>query len=207
MEFEIIKGQKGKEHMGFNKEGFNEDSLMGEKPSDFEFLQVLGEGGQGHVYKVYSLINHKIYAMKIIDLEIKEEITEEQKKEKETIKKNIVNEIELLKKCEHPNIVKYYKSFKEKNKIYIIMEYFDNGDLDTYINVLKYLEKKNEINKDKLWNIFYQCMSGLSYLHSSNIVHRDIKPSNIFMSKNKIIKIGDFGVAALIKEQKKKWKD
>ena len=202
MEFEIIKDQKGKEHMGFNKEGFNEDNLMGEKLSDFEFLQVLGKGGQGNVYKVCSLINHKIYAMKIIDLKIKNEMNEKEKKDKEEFKKYIINEIELLKKCDHPNIVKYYKSFKENNKIYIIMEYFDNGDLNTYINVLKYLEKQNKINKDKLWNIFYQCMSGLSYLHSTNIVHRDIKPSNIFMSKNKIIKIGDFGVAALIKEQK-----
>ena len=54
--------------------------------------------------------------MIIIDLGIKEEITEEQKQEKEIIKKNIVNEIELLKKCGLPNIVKYYKVLKKKIK-------------------------------------------------------------------------------------------
>ena len=203
MEFEIIKDQNGKEHMGFNKEEFNDDNLMGDKLSDFEFLQSLGKGTQGNIYKVCSLINHKIYAMKIINLDIKEEMNEEERKEKESEKKNIDNEIGLLQKLNHPNIVKYYKSFKENNKIYIIMEYFDNGDLNTYIKVLEYLKKSGQTKKkDELWNIFYQCMSGLLYLHSSNIAHRDIKPSNIFMSKNKIIKIGDFGVSALIKEKK-----
>ena len=202
MEFEIIKDLKGKEHMGFNTEGFNDDNLMGEKSSDFEFLQFLGGGGQGNVYKVCSLINHKIYAMKIIDLDYQKDKNLDEKNDKEADKQYIYNEIELLKKLNHPNIVKYYKSFKEKNKIYIIMEYFDNGDLNTYIKVLQYLEGKNQKKQDELWNIFYQCMSALIYLHSSNVVHRDIKPKNIFMSKNKIIKIGDFGVSALIKEQK-----
>ena len=79
------------------------------------------------------------------------------------------------------------------------MEYFDNGDLSDYIKVLQY-DNKNK--KEEIWNIFYQCILGLNYLHSQDIVHRDIKPDNIFMTKNKIIKIGDFGVSALVKEKK-----
>ena len=202
MEFEIIKDQNGKEHIGFNKEGFNDDNLMGDKSSDFEILQILGKGSQGNVYKVCSLINHKIYAMKIIDLDFPKEMNENERKEKESEIKYAYNGIELLKKLNHPNVVKYYKHFKENNKIYIIMEYFDNGDLNTYIKVLKYIKNNGQtIKHDELWNIFYQCMSGLLYLHSSNIAHRDIKPSNIFMSKNKMVKIGDFGVSALIKEK------
>ena len=82
------------------------------------------------------------------------------------------------------------------------MEYFDNGDLDDYIKVLKY--EKDKVKKEEIWNIFYQSISGLNYLHTSNVVHRDIKPENIFMTKNKIIKIGDFDVSAVIKEKKKK---
>ena len=199
MEFEVVKDQKGREHLGFNKEELNDDDLLGDKLSDFEFLQKLGKGAQGNVYKVCSLINHKIYAMKIIEL--KEGKTEEEKKENEIEKVYIHNEIEILKKLNHSNISKYYKHFKEGNKIYIVMEYSDNGNLEIYINVLKYLKEQNMIKMDELWNIFYQCMSALEYLHSSNVVHRDIKPSNIFMNKNKIIKLGDFGVSALIKEK------
>ena len=199
MEFEIVKDQKGEEHLGFTNEKLNDDDLLGDKLSDFEFLQKLGKGSQGNVFKVCSLINHKIYAMKIIEL--KEGKTEKEAKENEIEKQYILNEIEILKKLNHPNIIRYYKHFKENNKIYIIMEYSDNGNLETYRNVLTFLKKQKLTKMEELWNIFYQCMSALVYLHSSNVVHRDIKPSNIFMSKNKIIKIGDFGVSALIKKK------
>ena len=147
MEFEIIKDQNGKEHIGFNKEGFNDDNLMGDKSSDFEILQILGKGSQGNVYKVCSLINHKIYAMKIIDLDFPKKMNENERKEKESEIKYAYNGIELLKKLNHPNVVKYYKHFKENNKIYIIMEYFDNGDLNTYIKVLKYIKNNGQTIK------------------------------------------------------------
>ena len=195
MEFETILDPKGKEHMVFNAQELNDDVFIGDKSSDFEYLQLLGEGGFGKVLKVSSLINHKIYAMKILDL------VDDGRLSKEDKEKYFTSEIELLKQLNHPNIVKYYKSFREEDKLYIIMEYFDNGDLDDYIKVLKF--DKNLDKKPEIWNIFYQSLSGLNYLHTSGIVHRDIKPPNIFMAKNKIIKIGDFGVSALVKEKKK----
>ena len=191
MEFESIRDQKGKEHMVFNAQEFNNDDSMGDKVEDFEPLQLLGEGSFGKVIKVSSLINQKIYAMKIINLE---ECDGE-------LEKYFLNEIELLKQLDHPNIVKYYKSFREDDKLYIIMEYFDNGDLEDYVEVIKDDKKKNK--KEEIWNIFYQSISGLTYLHSLGVVHRDIKPANIFMTKNKIIKIGDFGVSAILEEKKK----
>ena len=203
MEFESISDQKGNEHMVFNSLEFNEDELMGDKLEDFELLQLLGEGTFGKVLKVSSKINQKIYAMKILNLE-HQEYDQLSKEEKESY---FINEIELLKQLNHPNIVKYYKNFKEKDKLYIIMEYFDNGDLETYIKVLEHEKNKNYLEKDEIWNIFYQCISGLNYLHSMGIVHRDIKPLNIFMSKNKIIKIGDFGVSALVQENEEMKKD
>ena len=194
MEFEILIDPKGKEHMVFNAQEINNDDLIGDSSSDFEYLQLLGEGGFGKVLKVCSLVNHKIYAMKILKLEEDERLSKEEKE------KYFKSEIELLKKLNHPNIVKYYKSFREEDQLYIIMEYFDNGDLSDYVKVLKY--DKNLDKKPEIWNIFYQSISGLNYLHTSGVVHRDIKPENIFMAKNKIIKIGDFGVSALIKEKK-----
>ena len=198
MEFEILLDPKGKEHMVFNSQELNDDDSIGDSVEDFEFLQLLGEGSFGKVIKVSSLINHKIYAMKILNLENKDDFSKEQKED------YFESEIELLKSLNHPNIVKYYKSFREDDKLYIIMEYFDNGDLDDYIKVLKY--EKNKVKKEEIWNIFYQSISGLTYLHSSKVIHRDIKPANIFMTKNKIIKIGDFGVSAVVKEKKEDMK-
>ena len=195
MEFEILTDKKGKEHMVLNSMDLDENLSIGDKFEDFEILQPLGSGSFGSVIKVCSLINQRIYAMKILNLE------DDEKLKLEVKKIYYQSEIELLKKLDHPNIVKYYKSFTENNKIYIIMEYFDNGDLSDYIKALENNNDKKELNSGEIWNFFYQCMSGLYYLHLTGIVHRDIKPNNIFMTKNKIIKIGDFGVSAKFKNK------
>ena len=200
MEFEILVDPKGKEHMVFNSQELNDDESMGNSVNDFEFLQLLGEGSFGKVVKVSSVINHKIYAMKILNLENKEN----ESMSKELKEDYFTSEIEILKKLNHPNIVKYYKSFREDDKLYIIMEYYDNGDLNDYIKVLKY--EKDKVKKEEIWNIFFQSISGLSYLHKYNVVHRDIKPENIFMTKNKVIKIGDFGVSAVVQEKREDMK-
>jgi len=198
MEFEILIDKKGKEHMVLNSMDIENNLSIGDKFSDFEILQPLGKGGFAKVIKVCSLINHRIYAMKIIDLNNNDKFTTNLL----DMEKYYNNEIELITKLNHQNIVKYYKSFTENNKIYIIMEYFDNGDLDNYIKALKEDKDKEEnIKKEEIWNIFYQCMSGLNYLHSMGVIHRDISPQNIFMTKNKIIKIGDFGVSAKFKDK------
>ena len=161
---------------------------IGNKFKDFELMQYIGKGASGEVIKVRSLKNKKIYAMKIINIRALDD-------------EYIRSEVEMTKKLNHKNIVKYYSSFIEDNKIYIIMEYLDYGELKEYINLLKYLSKRNiKINKLEIINIFIQCIKVLKYLKDSNIIHRDIKPENIFISKKYGIKLGDFGVAALIKD-------
>ena len=103
-------------------------------------------------------------------------------------------EVLLLQKLNHPNINKYYKSFSIKNCLYIIMEFMDNGDLSGFI---KAHEKFNKaVREEEVWNILLQSMKALEYIHSQKVIHRDIKPANLFMTNEKTIKIGDFGVAA-----------
>ena len=69
-----------------------------------------------------------------------------------------------------------------------------NGDLSGFI---KAHEKFNKpVREEEVWNILLQSMKALEYIHSQNVIHRDIKPANLFMTNNKTIKVGDFGVAA-----------
>ena len=76
------------------------------------------------------------------------------------------------------------------------MEFMNNGDLAGFI---KAHEKFNKpVREEEVWNILLQSMNALEYIHSKNIIHRDIKPANLFMTNDKTIKIGDFGVAAKI---------
>ena len=164
MGVEMIKDSKGKPHMVFNKDPSKEDELMGDKVDDYEILQVLGEGSFGFVAKAKSRLNHKIYAIKKIDFSsLKNEKSMELSE----------NEIITLKNLDYPLITKYYKSIKEENCLYIIMEFMDNGDLGGLIKAHKSLNKP--INEEKIMNIFIQAMKSLVFIHSNNLIHRDIK--------------------------------
>ena len=193
MGVELIKDQKGKSHMVFSKDVAKDDLLMGENIDDYEILQVLGEGSFGYVAKVKSRINHKIYAIKKLNFS-----QAKNKKEMELAE----NEVSILKNLNHPLITKYYKSFKEGENLFIVMEFMDNGDLGKLIKGHKTLNKPME--EERLWNIFIQALKSLEFVHSKGIIHRDIKPENLFIGLDGTIKLGDFGVSANYKNKNSK---
>jgi NIMA (never in mitosis gene a)-related kinase len=88
---------------------------------------------------------------------------------------------------------------KAQRKLYIIMEYCEQGDLKKLIDKSK---KKNDfIAEDVIWKIFMQMLMGLQACHNrkeGKIIHRDIKPANVFLDRNNNIKIGDFGLSRLL---------
>ena len=165
-----------------------EDNLEnnGMKIDDLEILQTLGKGSYGFVAKVKSKKDQKIYAMKMIDFGLIKD-----PKEMELS----LNEMKIIQSLNSPHIIKYYNSFKEQNKFYILMEYINNGDIKGYIQAHQSMNKP--ISEGELWELFYQCMSGLFYIHQNKLIHRDIKPANLFLTDDKTIKIGDFGVSAI----------
>ena len=157
---------------------------IGTRLDDYEILQQLGKGGYGFVAKVKSKKNHKIYALKMIDFD---------KAKDPSAKQFALSEIYLIQRLNSPHIIKYYHNFMDNNKMYIIMDFMNNGDLAGYIKA--YMEMNKPIPQDQILELFYQCASALCYCHKSNIIHRDIKPQNLFMTETKDIKIGDFGIS------------
>ena len=124
----------------------------------------LGSGTFGVVYEAKNkLFNNKV-AMKVI------------KKNENMDNLLIKNEIDILKKLSHPNIVRIYEFYETNNNFYLINEYCDGGELFNYIN-------NSKLNEQQLSILFYQVFSGLCYLHENNILHRDLKPENILISK------------------------
>lgn len=101
----------------------------------------------------------------------------------------------LLKNLSHPYIVKFYKQFKKDKEIGIIFEYVPNGDLN------KFIGPESNMREEVIWNLLLQCFEALVYIHSNHIIHRDIKPSNILIDNNMRIKLGDFGISALVVDQ------
>ena len=96
------------------------------------------------------------------------------------MKKEAINEVTILSKLDHPNVVKYYDSFIEKNMLNIIMEYCENGDLS---NLLK-AQYGRPLPENKIWKFFIEMCLGLDYIHKKKILHRDIKTMNIFLNKD-----------------------
>jgi serine/threonine protein kinase len=95
---------------------------------------------------------------------------------------------------DHPHIIKYYESFIRKDKLFIIMEYAEKGDLKGLIK--KHSAKEGDlVEENQVWIWFSQIVSAVKYLHNKKIIHRDIKLENIFVTSENIIKLGDFGIS------------
>ena len=184
-----------KTHLIERKKSIDKKESIGDNPNDFEILNELGKGNFGKVFKVNSKKNNKIYAMKMVDIEELKNLPKPEPGKVSNAYRLALNESKFLRLLSHPNIIKYYNSFQEGDYLYIIEEFADNGDM---VNLLKkHRDKKKYIREKKLWNIFLQCMEGLSYIHKCGVIHRDIKTKNIFLDNNMKVKIGDFGTSAL----------
>ena len=160
----------------------------------YKVIQKLGDGAYGTVYLATNLMTKQKVAMKKID----------KVKDNEIDDMEIKNEIDILRKLDHPNIVKIIEFYSASKAYYIITDYCSCGEL--------YNQIKFQYNEYQLSVLFYQVFSGLYYLHSKNIVHRDLKLENILISEmepdkktNKKyfwIKIIDFGTAKIFEKNK-----
>ncbi|KAI4898149.1 hypothetical protein NFI96_023062, partial [Prochilodus magdalenae] len=111
-------------------------------------------------------------------------------REREASKK----EVTLLSKMKHPNIVAFFKSFNERNSLYIVMEYCDGGDLMKKIT----MQRGQPFPEEQIVNWFVQICLGLKHIHDRKVLHRDIKAQNIFLTQEGKVKLGDFGIARML---------
>lgn len=149
---------------------------------DYELLEKLGSGAFSAVYKCQEKQSGAIRAVKIV---YKNSLTKQH-----TSTTNKLQEIQVLKILDHPNIIKIFKGYEDEKNFYIVMEYCEGGELFQKI-INRYTFNENEVAK-----IMYQLLSAVAYCHSKNVIHRDLKPENLLIEgsvEDYVIKVGDFG--------------
>ena len=148
---------------------------------NYIILEMIGEGAFGKVYKGQRKCTNQIVAIK--------KIIKKGKKEKEL--KNLRQEIDILHRLYHENIIQCLDSFETNSEFCLVTE-LATGQLYEIVQEDKKLPEK------QIKEIALQLTSALFYLHNNNIIHRDIKPQNVLISASGIIKICDFGFARAI---------
>ena len=212
-----------------DKHVFDPEKLLddiGTSLSDFEEVKIgdndffiLGKGNFGFAEKMRSKINSSFYAIKKLD------------KNKNNNTKNFIRETQISIKLDHPNLIKLYGYFEDKENIdkfkYIyrndkkrkvtetedkeiyclVLEFAENDSLKSYFKDYKEKNKTENsfvpIPQEIIIKFLKESLDALRYLHENNIIHRDISLDNILLGKDNTIKISDFGISAKIKEQNK----
>lgn len=155
----------------------------------YEFVKSIGQGMFGQVFLGKHKEENKYYAIKRINFQ---DINEKDRK-------NIENEVLLLKELRHPNIVSYKDSFLDKDNYYnIVMIYCDGGDIYSKIKAAK----NKHFSENEILDWLVQICLALSYIHDKKILHRDLKTQNIFIQNENRIRIGDFGIAKIFNQTK-----
>ena len=159
-------------------------------PSEnYKKLNLIGEGNSTQIYRVRNEITDSIQAMKVIN---KSECLLKDKKE-------ILTEISILTKIDHPNILKLFEFYSNNDSYSLIMELCSGGEL------YKEIIERWPFDEKYTSYIMYQIFSEVNYCHKMNIIHRDLNPENILIFDRNdkgypSIKICDFGTSKIFEK-------
>ena len=178
----------------WNEGDANREIQAGQTIRDtYRLVSRIGKGGMGEVWKAIDLIqdagdsNDKYVAIKFINHEIRNH---------PFALKALVREFARYKQLIHPNIVKAYELNRDKNDIYIVMEYLEGISLKEFIR-----QHPEGISLTKAKYIIGGMCKALNYAHHEGIIHLDLKPGNVFYDPDtKKTKVIDFGIARLSKQ-------
>uniref|UniRef100_A0AAY4ALH7 Serum/glucocorticoid regulated kinase family member 3 n=1 Tax=Denticeps clupeoides TaxID=299321 RepID=A0AAY4ALH7_9TELE len=150
------------------------------KPTDFDFLKVIGKGSFGKVLLAKRKQDGKYYAIKVLQKRV---ILNRREQKHIMAERNV-----LLKNVKHPFLVGLHYSFQTKDKLYFVLDFVNGGEL------FFHLQKERIFPETRAKFYIAEMASALGYLHSLNIVYRDLKPENILLDYQGHIVLTDFGL-------------
>lgn len=147
---------------------------------DYELGPVRGMGTVGTIYEATKLSNGESVAVKRLN---------DAASEDELIRARFRREMEVMKRLNHPNILRYYGGGDHEGQLYYAMELVRGG------TVKDLLEFRGRFPWQMVVDITRQVASALQHAHNNGVVHRDLKPGNLLLTAEGDVKLGDFGVA------------
>jgi len=150
--------------------------------AEYKLGKVLGEGGFGLVYSCKHKETGAERAVKVLQKD----------PSRPAIQDNIINEFNVLKDLDHPNLVKVYDLYQDDECFFIVTDLYSGGD------VFDILEDQGPLKEEDAAVVMNNLLGCVNYFHKRNLIHRDLKPENILLDKKKEfsdIKVIDFGLA------------
>ncbi|XP_024397441.1 serine/threonine-protein kinase GRIK1 isoform X2 [Physcomitrium patens] len=150
----------------------------------------IGAGSYGKVVLYQSKKDEKLYAIKVFH---KSRLRKVRVSPSETAMTDVLREVSIMKRLDHPNIVKLFEVIDDphSDNIYLVLSYVEGN------RIFEGSGPPGGIGEALARKYFRDVVAGLSYLHSHNIIHGDIKPENLLLSGDGSIKICDFGVSRM----------
>ncbi|KAL3640270.1 hypothetical protein CASFOL_015238 [Castilleja foliolosa] len=145
--------------------------------------KLIGRGTFGSVYVASNRETGALCAMKEVEILPDDSNSAERMRQLE-------QEIKVLSRLKHPNIVQYFGSEIVKDKFYIYLEYVHPGSINKFIQ-----DHCGAITESIVRNFTRHILCGLAYLHSTKTIHRDIKGANLLVDAYGVVKLADFGMA------------
>jgi serine/threonine protein kinase len=166
----------------------------------------IGEGGMGVVWRAWLFYapSHPRAEEKPIPVALK--MLKPQASVQEDLRLLFFNEADALRSLSHPNIVRFFDFFEMGTSLALAMEFAEGDTLDEVIS--RHRARAQLSGQGALpgmpyrraWYYFQQLLGALAATHALSIVHRDVKPSNILIRRDGIVKLGDFGIAHLVRD-------
>ncbi|HWL85126.1 MAG TPA: serine/threonine-protein kinase, partial [Polyangiaceae bacterium] len=147
---------------------------------------VLGRGGMGEVYRAHDETLRRTIALKVVRVDATETTTAR----REDAKRRLLNEARFVSVLAHPHIVEIHDAGESNGLPYLVLELCDGGNLRTAMVRATQEERLR-------WLV--QTAEALAHAHDQGIVHRDIKPENVLLTRGRIVKVADFGIAKALR--------